>query len=40
MRSILSVSVFDQNIVRASPAGSCVLRIVKSMLGDYFAQLF
>ena len=33
MRSITSVSIFDQNILRPSPAGSCVLRIVEALAG-------
>lgn len=40
MRSITSVSIFDQNIVRTSPAGSCVLRIVEELAGDVPLHLF
>ena len=40
MRSITSVSIFDQNIVRTSPAGSCVLRIVQELAGDIPLHLF
>ena len=40
MRSITSVSIFDQNIVRTSPAGSCVLRIVEELAGDTPLHLF
>jgi glycosyltransferase involved in cell wall biosynthesis len=40
MRSITSVSIFDQNIVRTSPAGSCVLRIVQELTEDISLHLF
>jgi glycosyltransferase involved in cell wall biosynthesis len=40
MRSITSVSIFDQNIVRTSPAGSCVLRIAEELAGDVPLHLF
>jgi len=40
MRSTTSVSVFDQNIVRTSPAGSCVLRIAQELAGDIPLHLF
>jgi glycosyltransferase involved in cell wall biosynthesis len=40
MRSTISVSIFDQNIVRTSPAGSCVLRIVEEVAGDIPLHLF
>jgi hypothetical protein len=40
MRSITSVSIFDQNIVRTSPAGSCVLRIVEELACDIPLHLF
>ncbi|HMJ62383.1 MAG TPA: glycosyltransferase family 4 protein [Bryobacteraceae bacterium] len=40
MRSITSVSIFDQNIVRTSPAGSCVLRIAEELAGDIPLHLF
>jgi glycosyltransferase involved in cell wall biosynthesis len=40
MRSITSVSIFDQNIVRTSPAGSCVLRILEELAGDIPLHLF
>jgi glycosyltransferase involved in cell wall biosynthesis len=40
MRSITSVSIFDQNIVRTSPAGSCVLRIVEELAGDIPLHLY
>jgi hypothetical protein len=40
MRSITSVSIFDQNIVRTSPAGSCVLRIVEALAGDIPLHLY
>jgi glycosyltransferase involved in cell wall biosynthesis len=40
MRSITSVSIFDQNIIRTSPAGSCVLRIVEEVAGDIPLHLF
>jgi glycosyltransferase involved in cell wall biosynthesis len=40
MRSITSVSIFDQNIVRTSPAGSCVLRIAEELAGAYALRLF
>jgi len=35
-----SVSIFDQNIIRSSPAGSCVLRIVEELSGDVPLHLF
>jgi glycosyltransferase involved in cell wall biosynthesis len=40
MRSITSVSILDQNIVRTSPAGSCVLRIVEELAEDIPLHLF
>jgi glycosyltransferase involved in cell wall biosynthesis len=40
MRSITSVSIFDQNIVRTSPAGSCVLRIAEELAGHIALRLF
>ena len=40
MRSTTSVSIFDQNIVRTSPAGSCVQRIVQELAGDIPLHLF
>ena len=40
MHSTTSVSIFDQNIVRTSPAGSCVLRIAQELAGDIPLHLF
>ncbi len=40
MRSTTSVSIFDPNIVRTSPAGSCVLRIAQELAGDIPLHLF
>src|SRR5690348_2838270 len=40
MRSTTSVSIFDQNIVCTSPAGSCVLRIAQELVGDIPLHLF
>lgn len=40
MRSTISVSIFDPNIVRTSPAGSCMLRIAQELAGDIPLHLF
>jgi glycosyltransferase involved in cell wall biosynthesis len=40
MHSTICISVFDQNIVRTSPAGSCILRIVDALSDNLSFHLF